>query len=210
MPPAPTTVQWAGATATVLSAWSQFCNGDRGDRDDHPINCVDWNTASNYCEWAGGALPTEAQWEYAARGSSGRKYPWGNAPAPGPKLLNACGGECRAMGKKIFSADWKVMYEEDDGASETAPVKRYPMGATPEGVYDLAGNVWEWVQDMKADYDPSMSKDPVQTKGVQRVLRGGGWFDYDPRWVRAADRFGLGAGVRDHNVGFRCARGSEQ
>ncbi len=206
-PPAPTTVQWTGADVKL---WSQFCNADRTDRNDHPINCVDWKTADAYCKWAGGALPTEGQWEYAGRGqgNEGRKYPWGNEPAPGPALLNACGAECRTLGTTLTPPQsWKVMYEGDDGFGATAPVKTHAKGATPEGVFDLAGNVWEWVADMSAAYTASPSKDPLQTKGTLRVLRGGGWNNDVPRRARAAYRLGYGEGLRYDNVGFRCARG---
>lgn len=192
--------------ASILG--NQFCNGDRTDRNDHPINCIDWTTADAYCKWAGGTLPTEAQWEYAARGKERRTYPWGNEPAPGPTLLNACGAECRALGTTLKPPQsWTVMYEGDDGFGATAPVKTYAKGATPEGVFDLAGNVWEWVADMSAAYSASPSKDPLQTKGTLRVLRGGGWFSIDPRWVRAAGRLGIVVGDRFNYVGFRCARG---
>jgi formylglycine-generating enzyme required for sulfatase activity len=75
---------------------------------------------------------------------------------------------------------------------------------------DMAGNVWEWVLDKKAPYDPSMLKDPVQTKGTLRVLRGGGWLSDYPRNVRAADRYGVVVGIRLAIVGFRCARGPKQ
>ena len=70
-----------------------FCNEGKPERANHPINCVDWNQAMTYCNYIGARLPTEPEWEYAARGSDGRKYPWGNTP-PNAHLLNACGDEC--------------------------------------------------------------------------------------------------------------------
>ncbi len=205
---APTTVQWSGADVKL---WSQFCNGDKTEKDAHPVNCVDWSQADAYCKWAGKSLPTEAQWEYAARGPGGKKYPWGD-DKPGPKLLNACGTECRAMGARLGKS-WAVMYEGDDGAEATAPVGKYPDGASPFGVLDMAGNVWEWVADWYGPYmgsqapvvDPKGPDKPVEKD--RRVARGGGWSDNDASWVRAASRSGGDVTDRHGDVGFRCSRG---
>ena len=161
------------------------CNGARTDRDAHPINCIDWKMADTYCKWAGGALPTEAQWEYAARGKESRIYPWGNEPAPGSEFLK---------------------WNSSDG---TAPVKNHAKGKTPEGVFDLAGNVWEWVADTYAPYDAAPSTDPLQNKGTLRTLRGGGWNSSNPHRVRSAFRNGSDEGLRNDDVGFRCAREPE-
>ena len=179
----------------------ELCNGDRSDRSDHPINCVTWDEADTYCKWAGGQLPTEAQWEYAARGTQGRKYPWGDEPAPGPDMLNACGTEC----EDSSNPGWRPMYEANDDAVFTAPVKSYPKGNTPEGVSDLAGNVWEWVADWNGDYQAAPSTNPLQKKGKRRQPRGGSWSDNISRWVRGAYRGGDGGSLRGGSVGFRCA-----
>jgi formylglycine-generating enzyme required for sulfatase activity len=204
-PPAPTTAESKGsAKGFDLKLWSLFCNADRADRNDHPINCVDWRTAATYCAWAGGALPTEAQWEYAARGKEARTYPWGNEPVPGPTLLNACGSECRDLGK-IHGQSWGVMYEDDDGAGATAKVASYPKGATPEGLVDLAGNVWEWVADANAGYRLPPT-DSARIKPSWRVLRGGGWHHDSPHVARATFRLFNDEANRNSNVGFRCAR----
>lgn len=204
--PAPTTVQWPEYGAAEVKRWSQFCNGDRSDRDQHPLNCVDWKRADTYCKWAGRALPTEAQWEFAARGKERRKYPWASGEVPGPTLLNACGSECREMGKKKFGATWTVIQEGNDGAETTAPVKSYAKGATPEGVYDMAGNVWEWMQNTKAEYSAAPAENPLQINhGPLRALRGGGWLSDTSSSVRAAARNELHAGIRLDNGGFRCA-----
>jgi eukaryotic-like serine/threonine-protein kinase len=206
---APTTVQWSGYSADQVKLWSQFCNGDKPEKDRHPINCVDWDQASRYCTWARKYLPSEAQWEYAARGKDGRKYPWGN-DKPTAKLLNACGKECRELGKRN-GFTWKVMYEEDDGAEATAEAGKYPDGQSPFGAMDMAGNVWEWVADWYGSY-PADGKTTAQDpqgpeKGTSRVIRGGGWNSVDPSRVRAAYHDGYDVSLRGSIVGFRCARG---
>jgi formylglycine-generating enzyme required for sulfatase activity len=204
-PPAPTTVEWSEYSEAQKKMWSAYCNGDRRDRDDHPINCADWTMADTYCRWAGGSLPTEAQWEYAARGSDRRQYPWGNEP-PDPTRLNGCGQECRAMLARDGNPGARVMYEKRDGWSATAPVGQFPAGKSPFGALDMAGNVWEWVLDKDAPYDPSKLADPVQTEGTQRVLRGVSWDYGSPRGARAAFRGSEGDGERYSDAGFRCAR----
>jgi formylglycine-generating enzyme required for sulfatase activity len=104
------------------------CNWGKSGRGDHPINCVDWIQAKAYCSWAGKRLPTEQEWEKAARGTDGRKYPWGNQSASCARaVMNDGGTGC--------------------GDNKTWPVGSKPSGASPYGAQDMAGNVWEWTSD---------------------------------------------------------------
>ena len=153
-----------------------------GDRDNHPINGVDWNQSRAYCQWRGGDLPTEAQWEYAARGADGRIYPWGN-DAPASQLC------------------WS--------RSSTCAVQSYPSGNSPFGLFDMAGNVWEWTRDFYASYTSAAAIDPTgPTSGTNRVFRGGSWYFTSATSVRAAVRFDSSPSVRNYYFGFRCARGA--
>ena len=166
----------------------EFCTWEKIGFDQHPMNCVDWNQATTYCAWTGGRLPTEAEWEYAARGTDGRKYPWGNE-APVPMRLNMSG--------------------KDDGWERTAPVGSYPKGASPFGALDMAGNVWEWTADGVASYDSKAVTNPQQSRpaGSPRIFRGGGWHNDAPARLRAEYRDWGGPGTRVDFIGFRCAHG---
>jgi formylglycine-generating enzyme required for sulfatase activity len=134
---------------------------------DMPRSCITWYEADAYANWRGGSLPTEAEWEYAARGVDGRLYPWGD-PFDGTQL-NYCDTTCPNR--------WRDLAFSDDNA-RTSPVGSYPEGKSWVGAYDLAGNVWEWTADWyDADYHLSGNvTDPASpARGIEKVLRGGSW-----------------------------------
>jgi formylglycine-generating enzyme required for sulfatase activity len=200
--PLATTVQGEGLTPNAIGFWSQFCNG-RSAAGDQPVNCIDWARANAYCEAVGKRLPSEEEWELAARGELASTYPWGDAP-PSNERLNACGAECSRMLterlEKAGRAPWPRMYAEDDSAAATAPVGSHPKGASSAGILDLAGNVWEWTSNHYCRYDEPDCGDS------RRVIRGGGWDTVESQDVRAARRLPSAPSARSWSVGFRCAK----
>jgi len=176
-----------------------FCNWQHPQgRANHPVNCVDFHQAESFCAWAGKRLPTEEEWEFAARDGDGRIFPWGNESPDGARL-NACGPGCsrNLMAQRFPGVT--PMYTTDDAWPETAPVGNFPAGASKDGVLDLAGNVWEWTASEYATYDG-------KTREPKRVLRGGSWGGGDPRTERTTNRFRLDPDSRGQFLGFRCAR----
>jgi len=209
-PPVQANVERKGFRPEDTTKLNQLCTWGKSGLDEHPINCVDWRQAAAYCKWAGNRLPTEAEWEYAARDADARDYPWGNE-APGADRLNACGSEGVSIAKQLFGVTLTItpMYTGDDGWPATAPVGSYPKGASPFGILDMAGNVLEWTADSFVDYSARPATNPQRsgTGGSPRVVRGGSWSHFDPARVRAAGRGGYGPDRRDISLGFRCARG---
>ncbi len=152
------------------------------DYANHPAVYIVWDQAEKYCEWSGGQLPTEAQWEKAARGTDKRRYPWGNSE-PDSDRVNAGG------------------YHET-----TVNVGRYRGAASPYGVLDMGSNVREWVADwFKADYPPGEAVNPTgPAKGQHKVLRGASW--YDPlEYTQVTARLSHPPNSAGWNRGFRCA-----
>jgi formylglycine-generating enzyme required for sulfatase activity len=196
--------------AKVCSAPDRTANRycELADRADHPITCVDWSQAEAYCRWAQKRLPTEAEWEYAARGGDGRVYPWGNQ-APAADLSNTCERECVAMAQRERKQRWTAMYDASDGWGATAPVGSFPAGASPFGALDLAGNVWEWTADWYGSYPGASRTNPHGMRtGSLRVFRGGAWNVRSVELLRATYRNAGTPTTRDVDMGFRCARGA--
>jgi formylglycine-generating enzyme required for sulfatase activity len=186
---------WLQTTEVTVSQYRRFARAtgrqvplDPGftQGDHHPVVYVTWVDAEAYCRWAGGRLPTEAEWEYAARGGKeGQIYPWGN-----------------------YESHEQANYWETGGRDQwanTLPVGSFP--ANGYGLFDMAGNVYEWCADWydAGYYSNSPSVDPLGPgSGQGRVLRGGSW-DLESRWVRCSERGGsdpAGGG----SYGFRCLR----
>jgi formylglycine-generating enzyme required for sulfatase activity len=184
---------YAGPLAYRLDFEARYTNWDKPDRDHYPVNAVTWYQAETYCGWAGKRLPTEAEWEKAARGADQRRYPWGDkAPDCGRIAMDDGGDGC--------------------GQESTWPVGSFPGGASPYGALDMSGNVWEWVADWYeyGYYDRSPAVDPLNDNPERRrskVLRGGSFADQNVRIHETTNRLAYDPNMQyDYTVGFRCAR----
>jgi formylglycine-generating enzyme required for sulfatase activity len=178
-------------TQEEIEKYTEFCTGIEPGHDGMPISCIDHAQATAYCAFRNKRLPTEAEWEYAARGSDGRAYPWGNDP-PARCSTAVISGLCPATGPRAVGL-------------------RDPSSASPFGAFDMSGNVWEWVKDA---YDPqahtvSAPVDPlVRGVGERGVLRGGSW-DFAPTHARTWHRQPFDRREGHVGTGVRCAADAE-
>ena len=181
---------------------SQFCNWGRPGREKHPINCVTWYEADHYCNWRKSRLPSEREWERAARGLGFRRFPWGDdAPAAASAVVANLADESLAE----VEPDMDTILGYRDGYPITAPAGSFPAGRSPSGVLDLAGNVWEWTGSAYLPY-PGNRDGQVhgQTNKRLPVMRGGSWLNPANR-ARCANRGTASPFARDPTIGFRCA-----
>jgi len=183
---------WEACVTAGACAELPFCESEApriGEPSQVPASCVSWENALSYCEWVGGRLPTEAEWERAARGTEGTTYPWGEEPL-----------DCDR-------ANYHFVVDLCEGGP--IDVGSYPGGDSPEGLADLAGNVFEWTADYYdaggyADLDASNPTGAAE--GTDRVLRGGAWNTRDEALDSTARAFGSPE-LQDANIGFRCVYG---
>jgi formylglycine-generating enzyme required for sulfatase activity len=187
---------WLGKCTVTLGQWKSYCQAagvDVGEAqapaDNHPVVCVNWTEAVAYCRRYGLSLPTEAQWEYAARGPRNCTWPWGNTW----DLKKCCNAENQGPGGKTF------------------PVGSFPEGASWCGALDMAGNVFQWCKDWySGGYDANApdADPPGPAEGATHevVVRGGAWFDFIPTNFRCAARASAVPSGRYNGLGFRCVR----
>ncbi len=181
------------------------------NRENHPVVHISWEDANNYCQWTGKGLPTEAEWEYAARGGlEGKRYSWGDEFQPQGKHM-----------ANTFQGDFPYHPKSEDGYSGTSPVGAFP--ANGYGLYDMAGNVWQWtkdwyredtfVEDSKKELchnpeGPLQSFDPQEPRVPKRVIKGGSFLCHSSycESYRPSARRGMSPDTSSSHVGFRCVK----
>ncbi|MGD8814625.1 MAG: formylglycine-generating enzyme family protein [Anaerolineales bacterium] len=179
---------------------AQYGSSGTWDGDNLPREQVNWAEAVTHCESRGARLPTEVEWEYAARGPDGLVFPWGNEFER--SFLNSCDRDC------IFNL---IGIRVDDGFAYTASVGSYPEGASWVGVMDMSGNLWEWTSSIYESYAnaPSDSWDsPGDSESIRIVLRGGSWMHCGVDLLRSAARYPVNPEYVDRVLGFRCVTSS--
>jgi formylglycine-generating enzyme required for sulfatase activity len=180
-----------GPSRSEKREWSRNCNWRHAVRSDHAMNCIDFDQAASFCAWAGGRLPTEAEWEYAAGGRHGRTYPWGEEE---PNRLLA------------------AMFTEDgwgSGSFKILPPCSFPLGNTVEGACDMAGNVVEFTADWYSPsyYGEAPELDPLgPATGAMGTGRGGSGGMTDPDYLRISRRISGSRADRADDLGVRCVR----
>lgn len=198
---------------TFSPKYTMICTYGKAGLERHPLNCVTHDEAIKFCSFVGKRLPSEAEWELAARGVTARAFPWGDV-SPEPRHMNGADASLVAAGNtkfnppETFTSMWSGQ-NDDDGWAFTAPVGSYPEGASPYGVLDLSGNVEEWMSDNWWEITgsgPPMSKPNPAMSGGEFVVRGGAWDLNGPDNFTSTHRTPSNSGTRAAWLGFRCAR----
>ncbi|WP_232379437.1 bifunctional serine/threonine-protein kinase/formylglycine-generating enzyme family protein [Polyangium fumosum] len=186
-------VHGPGVDEAESTKFAPFCTEHDPARARHPINCIDHGQAAKLCAFLGKRLPTEAEWEYAARGKDERLFPWGEAP-----IACTFGNFARAAGQC------------PGRAKGTMPVGSFPDHGSPFGALDMAGNVWEWVADTfdPGAYTKNERKDPLVTTGGKGLIRGGSW-DFASSAAKTTTRYAFDRATGHVSTGVRCAKTAE-